>query len=174
YAPHGVFGCAGDDQWVALAAPDDAAWAAAARVLGGPELAAGRFATAAGRLAGESDLEAEIGARTAGRDKRELAGALAAAGVIAAPVLDVGAVLADAGLAARGVRRPVTHPLAGEAIQAGLPLRTASTALPPWGAAPQHGEHSREVLEQELGLSEEAYAALAAAGITGRGPVTGN
>jgi crotonobetainyl-CoA:carnitine CoA-transferase CaiB-like acyl-CoA transferase len=174
YAPHGVFGCAGDDQWVALAAPDDAAWAAAARVLGGAELAAGRFAAAAGRLAAESDLEAAIGARTAGRDKRELAGALAAAGVIAAPVLDVGEVLADAGLAARGVLRPVTHPLAGEAIQAGLPLRLASTPLPPWGAAPQHGEHSREVLQQELGLSEEAYAALAAAGITGRGPVRGH
>jgi crotonobetainyl-CoA:carnitine CoA-transferase CaiB-like acyl-CoA transferase len=174
YAPHGVFGCAGDDQWVALAAPDDAAWAAAARVLGGPELAAGRFAAAAGRLAAESDLEAAIGARTAGRDKRELAGALAAAGVIAAPVLDVGEVLADAGLAARGVLRPVTHPLAGEAIQAGLPLRMAGLPLPRWEAAPQHGEHSREVLQQELGLSEEAYAALAAAGITGRGPVKGN
>jgi hypothetical protein len=30
------------------------------------------------------------------------------------------------------------------------------------------------VLQQELGLSEEAYAALAAAGVTGRGPVKGN
>jgi crotonobetainyl-CoA:carnitine CoA-transferase CaiB-like acyl-CoA transferase len=50
----------------------------------------------------------------------------------------------------------------------------ARTPLPPWGAAPQHGEHSREVLQQELGLSEAAYAALAAAGITGRGPVKGN
>ena len=47
YAPHGVFRCAGDDQWVALAAPDDAAWAAAARVLGGDELGDQRFATAA-------------------------------------------------------------------------------------------------------------------------------
>jgi crotonobetainyl-CoA:carnitine CoA-transferase CaiB-like acyl-CoA transferase len=174
YAPHGVFRCAGEDQWVALAAPDDAAWAAAARVLGGSELAAERFAAAAGRLAGESDLEAAIGARAAGRDKRELAAALAAAGVIAAPVLDVGEVMADSGLSARGVLRTVTHSLAGAAIQAGLPLRMANTPLPPWGPAPRHGEHSREVLQQELGLSEEAYAALAAAGITGRGPVEGN
>jgi crotonobetainyl-CoA:carnitine CoA-transferase CaiB-like acyl-CoA transferase len=174
YAPHGVFRCAGDDQWVALAAPDDAAWAAAARVLGGSELSGERFGPAAGRLAGESDLEAAIGARSAARDKRELAQALAEAGVIAAPVLDAGEVLADSGLAARGVLRTVTHSRAGAAIQAGLPLRMASTPLPPWGPAPLHGEHSLEVLQQELGLSEQAYAALAAAGITGPGPVTGN
>jgi crotonobetainyl-CoA:carnitine CoA-transferase CaiB-like acyl-CoA transferase len=174
YAPHGVFRCAGEDQWVALAAPDDAAWAAAARVLGGRELAAPRFATAAGRLAAESDLEAAIGARAAGRDKGELAGALAAAGVIAAPVLDVGEVMADAGLRARGVLRTVRHSLAGEAAQAGLPVRMASTPLPPWNPAPLHGEHSLEVLQQELGLSEQEYAALAAAGITGCGPVRGD
>jgi crotonobetainyl-CoA:carnitine CoA-transferase CaiB-like acyl-CoA transferase len=89
-------------------------------------------------------------------------------------VLDVGEVMADSGLSARGVLRTVTHSLAGAAIQAGLPLRMANTPLPPWGPAPRHGEHSREVLQQELGLSEEAYAALAAAGITGRGPVKGN
>ena len=174
YAPHGVFRCAGEDQWVALAAPDDAAWAAAARVLGGSELAEERFAAAAGRLAGESDLEAAIGRRSAGRDKRELAGALVAAGVIAAPVLDVGEVTADPGLAARGVLRTVTHSLAGAAIQAGLPLRMADTPLPPWGPAPLHGEHSLQVLQAELGLDEQTYAALAAAGITGRGPVKGN
>ncbi len=174
YAPHGAFRCAGEDQWVALAAPDDAAWAAAARVLGGGELAARRFATAEGRLAGESDLEAAIGRATAGWDKRELAAALGAAGVIAAPVLDAGEVMTDSGLAARGVLRTVRHSLAGDATQAGLPLRMANTPLPPWEPAPLHGEHSLEVLQQELGLSEETYAALAAAGITGCGPVKGD
>jgi crotonobetainyl-CoA:carnitine CoA-transferase CaiB-like acyl-CoA transferase len=174
YAPHGTFRCAGEDQWVALATPDDAAWAAAARVLGGSELAAGRFATAEGRLAGESDLEAAIGRAMAGRDKRELAEALGAAGVIAAPVLDAGEVMTDPGLAARGVLRTVRHSLAGDANQAGLPLRMANTPLPPWEPAPLHGEHSLEVFQQELGLTEETYAALAAAGITGCGPVKGN
>lgn len=174
YAPHGVFQCAGSDQWVALAAPDDGAWAAAARVLGGSELDDQRFATAAGRLASESDLDAAIGRRTAGRDKHELAGALAAAGVIAAPVLDVGEVMSDPGLAARGVLRTVSHSLAGAATQAGLPLRMKRTPLPAWQPSPLHGEHSLEVLREELGLDEQAYAALAAAGITGCGPVEGN
>ncbi len=137
YAPHGVFRCAGEDQWVALAAPDDAAWAAAARVLGAgeagtSELGDARFATAAGLRSAEDDLEAAIEAQTAGRDKHELAQSLLAAGVIAAPVLDTGEVLADPGLQMRGVLRPVTHALAGEALQAGLPLRMARTPLPAW------------------------------------------
>ena len=174
YAPHGIFRCAGDDQWVAIAAPDDTAWAACARVLGGGDLAGSRFATSAGRLAAQDELEAAISAQTAGRDKRELAGALAGAGVTAAPVLDVGEVMADPDLAARGVLRTVTHALAGDALQAGLPVRMASAALPAWGPAPLHGEHSLEVLQQELGLDEQTYAALVAAGITGCGPVEEN
>ncbi|HVT67354.1 MAG TPA: CoA transferase, partial [Trebonia sp.] len=181
YAPHGIFRCAGVDQWVALAAPDDAAYAALVRVLGAagpgtaeagaPELTAARFATAAGRLAAEGDLEAAISARTAGRDKHELAQALLAAGVIAAPVLDTGELLADAGLRERGVLRPVTHTLAGEAVQAGLPLRMDRATLPAWRPAPLHGEHCFEVFQQELGLDEQVYAALVRAGITGPGPL---
>jgi crotonobetainyl-CoA:carnitine CoA-transferase CaiB-like acyl-CoA transferase len=171
YAPHGVFRCAGADQWVALAAPDDAAFAAVARVLGEDELADAWFATAAGRLAHEDALEAAITRQTTKRDKRELAESLAAAGAIAAPVLDVGEVLADPGPAGRGVLRPVTHSLAGPAVQAGLPLRMANTPLPPWAPAPLHGEHSLEVLRQELGLGQREYAALVRAGITGCGPV---
>jgi crotonobetainyl-CoA:carnitine CoA-transferase CaiB-like acyl-CoA transferase len=171
YAPHGVFRCAGEDQWVALAAPDDAAFAAAARVLGGSELAEPRFAAADGRLAHQDELEAAITRRTATQDKRELAQALTAAGVIAAPVLDAGEVLADPVLRDRGVLRPVTHALAGPALQAGLPLRTANTPLPDWGPSPLHGEHSLEVLQTEVGLDEDEYDALVRAGITGCGPV---
>ncbi|MDR1999562.1 MAG: Hsp70 family protein, partial [Frankiaceae bacterium] len=149
-APHGIFPCAGDDQWVALAAPDDAAWAGLIRVLGntgpGEPLADDRFASAAGRLGAQDALERAIARCTAGRDKMELAAELAGAGVIAAPVLSVGELLADPELAARGTLRPVAHALAGEALQAGLPVRMARAALPGWTAAPLHGEHSFEVL----------------------------
>jgi crotonobetainyl-CoA:carnitine CoA-transferase CaiB-like acyl-CoA transferase len=174
YAPHGIFACAGDDQWVALAAPDDAVWRSVVGVLGGDELGDERFATAAGRQANETDLEVAISRRTAARDKRELSDALVSAGVIAAPVLDVGEVLADPDLLARGVLRQVAHSLAGDALQAGLPLRIAIAQLPPWSSSPLHGEHSLEVLQQELGLDEETYTTLVAAGITGSGPVKEN
>lgn len=171
YAPHGIFPCAGDDQWVALAAPDAPAWGAVIEVLGGAELGDELFATAQARRTNEDNLEVAISRQTAQRDKRELADALVTAGAIAAPVLDVGEVLVDSDLVARGVLRTVTHSLAGEALQAGLPLRILDAPLPPWKSSPLHGEHSFEVLRDELGIDEETYAALVAVGITGSGPV---
>jgi crotonobetainyl-CoA:carnitine CoA-transferase CaiB-like acyl-CoA transferase len=174
YAPHGIFRCTGEDQWVAVAAPDDPAWAAVIEVLGGDELGDERFATVQARQANETDLEAAISRRTIEHDKVELADALVSARVIAAPVLDVGEVLADPDLAARGVLRAVTHSRAGDALQAGLPLRLANTSLPSWNSAPLHGEHSFEVLQQELDLDEKTYTTLVAAGITGCGPVKEN
>lgn len=174
YAPHGIFRCTGEDQWVAVAAPDDPAWAAVVEVLGGDELGDERFATVQARQANETDLEAAISRRTIEHDKVELADALVSARVIAAPVLDVGEVLADPDLAARGVLRAVTHSRAGDALQAGLPLRLANTSLPSWNSAPLHGEHSFEVLQQELDLDEKTYTTLVAAGITGCGPVKEN
>ena len=171
YAPHGIYPAAGDDQWVAVAAPDDAAWAAVVAVLGGG-LDQPRFATAAGRQEHEDALDAALAAATAGRGKHELADALAAAGAIAAPLLTSGEVSGDPSLSERGVLRPVTHSLAGEALQAGLPLRMR-TALPDWTQSPLHGADSFAVLNDELGLDQDTYAALDAAGITGSGPVKG-
>lgn len=175
YAPHGIFACAGQDQWIALAAPDEASWAGLIRVLGntapGEPLADDRFGSAAGRLGAQDALERAINRCTASWDKHDLAAQLVEAGVIAAPVLGVGEVLADPGLAARGTVRPVAHALAGQALQAGLPLAMQRCDLPPWTAAPLHGEHSFEVLSQELGLDPADYAALEAAGITGSGPI---
>ncbi|MCU1690177.1 MAG: Caib/baif family protein [Jatrophihabitantaceae bacterium] len=169
YAPHGIYPTAGDDQWAALAAPDDATWAAVVSVLG-TAVDEPRFATAESRQANEDALDAAIGRATAPWDKTQLADALAAAGAIAAPLLTTGEVTADPSLSERRVLRPVTHFLAGEATQAGLPLRMTSP-LPEWTQSPLHGADSFGVLHDELGLDEATYAALDAAGITGSGPV---
>ena len=39
-APHGVYPCAGDDRWIAIAARDDRDWRALCEALGAPALAA--------------------------------------------------------------------------------------------------------------------------------------
>jgi benzylsuccinate CoA-transferase BbsF subunit len=57
-APHGVYPCRGDDQWIALAVRTDGQWQAAREVLGLPAAAAGRdWSTAGGRDAGRDALD---------------------------------------------------------------------------------------------------------------------
>ena len=51
-APWGVFGSAGDDQWVAVTVRGDTDWQALCRVIGRPDLAAdARLSTRTGRIA---------------------------------------------------------------------------------------------------------------------------
>ena len=59
-APQGVYRCAGDDSWVALAVADDEQWEALRAHLGWPSDPS--LATAAGRRAAHDDLDARLAA----------------------------------------------------------------------------------------------------------------
>ena len=57
HAPHGVYRCAGDDDWVAVACTDDDAWLRLCAAIGRDDLAADpALRTAAGRLAARRAL----------------------------------------------------------------------------------------------------------------------
>src|SRR5215208_5369963 len=57
-APHGVYPCAGDDSWIAIAVMDDAQWRGLVRATGAPEWTAERrFRTLLGRKAHEDELD---------------------------------------------------------------------------------------------------------------------
>jgi crotonobetainyl-CoA:carnitine CoA-transferase CaiB-like acyl-CoA transferase len=171
HAPHGIYPCAGEDDWIAVTAAGDGAWRAVCSVLGAELADDPRFATAEDRKAHEDDLDAALAAATRGRRKWDLFRALTAAGATAAPVLDADELAADQDLRRRGVVREVEHARAGPAVQAGLPVRFARTPTPAWTPAPLHGEHSFEVLREELGLTEAEFEALVDAGVTGSGPL---
>ena len=66
-APHGVYPAAGDDEWVAIAARDDADWAALAAELGGDSVSDTALAPMAGRLDQRARLDAALSDWTAGR-----------------------------------------------------------------------------------------------------------
>src|SRR5690606_8740252 len=58
-APQGVYACAGEEQWVALAVADDEQWASLVDALGRPALAlAPELATRAGRRAAPDLIDA--------------------------------------------------------------------------------------------------------------------
>ena len=56
-APHGIYPAAGDDNWVAIACRDDRDWAALAGVVAADWCAEPRWATVAGRVDGQDELD---------------------------------------------------------------------------------------------------------------------
>ncbi|MDI2126054.1 CaiB/BaiF CoA-transferase family protein [Yinghuangia seranimata] len=169
-APQGVYRCAGDDTWLALAVETDTHWAALVELL---DVALPWSGTEnhAERRAAEDPIDAALAACFATRDAGALEGQLRGAGIPAAVVVPPAGIADDPQLARRGFLTEVTHPVTGPHRVPGLPFRLAS-APGPWltRAAPTLGEHNTEVLCGELGLSEEDLAALEAKGIVGTTP----
>ena len=160
-APHGVFPCAGDDRWIAIAIPSDEAFAALCTKLGRPELAADpRYADAAARYQNQDDLEPLIAELTASHDERELMTELQEAGVPAVALTHQEEVTSDPHHTARGYFRAIEHPEAGTHLYPGPMARFTRTPLDPYAPAPTLGQHNEEILRGVLGLSEADYRGL--------------
>lgn len=171
FAPHGIFPCTGTDRWVALACESEAQWEAFCVAAGHAEWRSDdRFATNGLRKANEHTLEATIGAWTRGSERDELVARLRAAGVIVAPVLTAPEVAADARFRERGVVVEVAHDETGKWPQVANPLRFSRTTATEVRPAPLLGQHTAEVLSELLGIGQEDYDRLVAAGISGMGP----
>jgi benzylsuccinate CoA-transferase BbsF subunit len=162
FSPHGLFPCAADDEWIAVAVTTDGQWRALASVLGFDEATTERFAGTAARKADEAALEELVAGRTAAADKWALALELQRAGVAAAPVEHVVDHLQrDRGLADRFTL--VEHPY-------GPTFYVQNQFIRPEGVmvenrrSPMIGEHSDDVL-RELGLGEDTIADLWVKGI---------
>jgi crotonobetainyl-CoA:carnitine CoA-transferase CaiB-like acyl-CoA transferase len=170
-APHDAFACAGDDQWMVIACPDDETWRRLAAATGVSDLADTKFSTLAGRLAHADALKAALGAWTRGRNKHEASDLLQAAGVPAAPVNSGADVWRDPFLRSRGFIHELTHPAAGVAEYPGLAYRLSLTPGSIRSTAPCFAEHTHEVLGSLLGLASAEIDALVEAGVVLQQPV---
>ena len=113
-APHAIYPCAGEDRWIAIAAHDDATWSALVSAMGAPAWATDeRFATLAGRLANQDELDERIAAWTAGEDDRSLMSRLQGAGIEAGAVLDYRDLVDDPQLLHRDHFVDLDHPPSG-------------------------------------------------------------
>jgi crotonobetainyl-CoA:carnitine CoA-transferase CaiB-like acyl-CoA transferase len=144
--PHGIYRCAGDDEWLGLAVGDNNQWLALCRVIGRPDLAADEsLRTPAGRLARQDDLDVELRAWCATQPKRAAAAALQDAGVPAAHLANGGDLAADEHLLARGFLHELSHPETGTHRYPGLPFRLASSPGAIRRAAPCLGADGDEI-----------------------------
>ncbi len=163
-APHGIYRCAGGDEWLAISCRDDLEWRALAAVIDAPPVAVD--ATLVDRLAATATLDAWIGAWTAGRDK-DVWRRLQRAGITAAPVLREGELLADAHLAARRFFLDLDHPVVGVRRTPGPSWRSDRWTIAPPAAAPLLGEHNDAILGGVLGYDDARLARLREAGEIG-------
>lgn len=160
-APHGIYQARGDDRWLALACRDDADWQALAAVIDRPFVHEARFASRAGRLAAQDDLDARITDWTRDRDAAETARALLAAGVPAAPVTrPEERIEHDPNTAAWGLWPEVEHRAIGKVRVDGLPVHLSRTDWSMERGAPCLGEHNDYVFGELLGLAADEIAAL--------------
>ena len=148
YLVHGVFPCAGEESWIAIAArtPDEAA-----------------------ALAGELKLGNELSddatrVATSSRDREELVDRLLEQGVPAAAVKNGKDVFESADLAASGHFVTLDHPVLKASKMPAPPYRFSET---PWDVrrAPLLGEHNTQTLGGIAGLNEDELSRLEAEGV---------
>jgi crotonobetainyl-CoA:carnitine CoA-transferase CaiB-like acyl-CoA transferase len=164
-APHGVYPCAGEDEWVAIAVLRDEEWEALVRVLGEPEWARDpALAHGAGRFERRALLDEQLARWTRARGKHEVFELCLAAGVPAGPVYRSLEMFGDPQLRARGFYEPIAHPAVGEWRIHGWNWRPRGAGACVRRPAPDFGGDNREVLA-ELGLSAAEITALEAAGV---------
>jgi benzylsuccinate CoA-transferase BbsF subunit len=165
-APHGVFRCAGEQRWVAIAARDDDDWRRCAAAMDRAALADdARFATLAARKANEDALEALVSAWTEAQTAEDAAARLQRAGVPACASMHSKDIAEDAHLAGSGFFVHLPHPEVGTRLHLGVPWRMSDTPCTVRRAAPRLGEHTDDVLQRILGYSAEQIATLRARGV---------
>ena len=86
-APHGIYPCAGDDDWIAIACRHQADWQAFAGVVDEGWCGEPQFTDLATRLTAQDELDARISAWTAPQGKFEVEDVLRKAGVPVAAVM---------------------------------------------------------------------------------------
>jgi crotonobetainyl-CoA:carnitine CoA-transferase CaiB-like acyl-CoA transferase len=151
---HGVYPCAGDDEWCVISVRTAADRDALASVMGSTALPQDRTA-----------LVDTVSAWTAAQHKEAVAEMLQRAGVPAAPMNRAADVLADPVVTHRGLFADLVHPL----FDRPMPTETSPTAyqhipraeLRP---APMPGEHTRELCQKILGFDSDEIDRLIAAG----------
>jgi crotonobetainyl-CoA:carnitine CoA-transferase CaiB-like acyl-CoA transferase len=166
--PYGSFPAA--DGYIIIAVLSESFWGKLCDALERPDLAQDRrFATPTGRRDHRDELDRLISEVTRTRPVAEWEQRLATFDVPHAPVLGVTAALAHPHARARDMVAVVEHPSAGPLQIVGRPIKFpgAPPQLPP-AAPPTLGQHTQQVLRDELGYSEADIAALRQRGVIDR------
>jgi crotonobetainyl-CoA:carnitine CoA-transferase CaiB-like acyl-CoA transferase len=158
HAPHGIYRCAGEDDWVGIAVTGDDPWRALCASVPALEGMAGR--TLRERMAQRETIDAAIGAWTARMTATAAAAALSEAGIPAAALARSRDLVESSHLKARGFWD--AH---DGGVLPGLPWHASFGKKA--GRAPGLGADTNDVLRDVLQLGPDEIAALRRSGALG-------
>ncbi|SFP70799.1 Crotonobetainyl-CoA:carnitine CoA-transferase CaiB [Variovorax sp. PDC80] len=148
---------------VIIAVGNDGQFARLCAAIGRPALATDeRFATNLARIAHRVELIRLLRECTLTRSTDEWVAALEAAEVPCGPINDLARVFEDAQVIARGMKIEVEHATAGTIPLVANPIRLSASPVAYRRAPPTLGQHTREVLADELGCDTGRIDRLAA------------
>ena len=175
-APQGVYPCASEGEaggaagkeWVALSVQTDEQWHALCDVMERADWAADPgLASLAGRTQRHDELDAGIAEWTSVQSPAEVVVALRLAGLPVAPVLSVPRMYDDPQLVARGYYQELDHERVGVRRYPGWPVQFSFADQHHFRGAPTLGQHNREILTEDLELTDAEVDGLAERGVIG-------
>lgn len=151
-APYDTFDAA--DGVIVLAVGNDDQWRRLCHALERPDLAeAARFGTNADRVGHYDALRTALADTLSTRAASAWVQRLRAAGVPCGSVRSIDEVFADPQLLSRDMIATIEHPAIGPLRMAGLPTKLSATPGSIRTPPPRLGEHTKRVLEGDLGMS---------------------
>ncbi len=164
-APTGLFPCkpGGRSDWVWVVVAGGRMRKALMETIGRPDLNENNESRGITRNEG-GDVREAIESWTRERTKFEVMDAMREAGVPSGPVLDSGEIFNNEHLRERGMLVEIEHPTRGAMTLLGCPIRLSESPAV-HRRAPLLGEHTAEVLAEELGLGVSELEALLESGV---------
>ncbi len=165
-APHGVYPCRGEDRWCAIAVFNDEDWEAFCEVLGRPSWTGrAEFGSQLERWTNSAELDAAVEEWTRQRSAEEVMESLQRAGVAAGVVQNAADLACDPQLRERDFFVQLEHPVMGNTVSDGSPMRLSETPAEYMRAAPLLGQDNSYVYCALLGMSETEMERLIAEGV---------
>jgi crotonobetainyl-CoA:carnitine CoA-transferase CaiB-like acyl-CoA transferase len=162
-APHNAYRThpGGYNDWCVIVCHDDEEWQRLARAMGAPEWAsAEKFATVAGRLRHQEELDTNIEKWSQTLGKYQLTELCQAAGVRALPVQSAeDRVEHDPQLRHREMYLPIEHPALGGRKAQNAPFKLSATPAVNSRPSPLIGQDTKEIIEDLLGYSHDELRA---------------
>ncbi len=160
-APHGVYGCKGDDSWVSIAVGSEEEWRALKKGMGNPPWAEdAKFSSMESRLRNQDELDRNVEAWTSQLTHYQVMEDLQKRGVAAVPVFTSQELYLDPHVKERELYQEVVHSMMGRLAVLSPPWKFSRTPATVRQPSPLIGEHNSYVYGDLLGMPPEEIKRL--------------